>query len=109
MENSARRSTRGLVTVAITAPPILGALFLPIFNVVQRSNYPTGSLEGVDLTPFARRDELMMQGFAIALVVVVLAVAIFATTWRSRLIVLFAGAVAAVITWMAVFASLLAG
>jgi hypothetical protein len=40
---------------------------------------------------------------------VVITVGILATSWRSRLIVLFAGAVAAVVSWVAVFASLLAG
>jgi len=82
---------------------------LPIFHTVQRWNYPTGSIEGIDLTPFARRDELMMQGLAVALAVLVIAAGVFATSWRSRLIVLSAGAVAAVISWVAVFASLLAG
>jgi hypothetical protein len=103
------RSTRGLLTVAIAAPPVLSALFLPIFHRVHRWNLPTGSLEGIDLTPFARRDELMMQGLAVTLAVVVIAVAVFATSRRSRLIVLFAGAVAAVVSWVAVFAALLAG
>ena len=82
---------------------------MPIFHTVQRWGFPTGSLEGIDLSPFARRDELMIQGLAATLVVVVIAVGVFATSWRSRLIVLFAGALAAVISWVAVFASLLAG
>ena len=51
----------------------------------------------------------MMQGLAVTLVVVVIAVVVFATSWRSRLIVLFAGAAAAVVSWVAVFATLLAG
>ena len=107
--DNAKRSTRGLVTIAVAAPAVLSALFLPIFHQVHRWNYSTGNLEGVDLTPFARRDELMLQGLAAALVVVVIAVGVFATSWRSRLIVLFAGAVAAVVSWVAVFATLLAG
>ena len=103
------RSTRGLLTVAITAPPVLSALFLPIFHRVHRWNFPTGNLEDIDLTPFARRDELMMQGLAVTLAVVVITVGILATSWRSRLIVWFAGAVAAIVSWVAVFAALLAG
>ena len=105
----ASRSTRELVTIAVAVPAVLSAMFLPIFRTVQRWNYPTGSLEGIDLTPFSRRDEVMVQGLAVTLVVVVIAVGIFATSWRSRLIVLFSGAVAAVVSWVAVFAALLAG
>jgi hypothetical protein len=109
MKRLAPRSTRGLVTIAIAAPAVLSALFLPIFHTVQRWGFPAGSLEGVDLTPFARRDELMIQGLAATLVIVVIAIGVFATSWRSRLIVFVAGAVAAVVSWVAVFATLLAG
>ena len=51
----------------------------------------------------------MMQGLAVTLAVVVITVGILATSWRSRLIVWFAGAVAAIVSWVAVFATLLAG
>jgi hypothetical protein len=109
VEDDPKRSTSGLLTIAVAAPAVLSALFLPIFHQVHRWNYPTGSLEGVDLTPFARRDELMLQGLTVALAVIVITTGIFATSWRSRLIVLFAGTVAAAVSWVAVFAALLAG
>jgi hypothetical protein len=104
-----KSSTRGLVTIAVAAPAVLSALFLLVFHQVQGWNRPNGNLDGIDLTPFARRDELMIQGLAALLVVVVIAVGIFAESWRSRLIVLFVGTVAAVVSWVAVFATLLAG
>jgi hypothetical protein len=106
---SAMRSMRGLLAIALTTPPALGAIFVPLFLWVQSRDRPSGSLQGLDLTSFAQRDELMMRSFAWALLIFVMAMGFLATTARNRLVIVVAGGVAAVVTFVAVFASLLAG
>jgi hypothetical protein len=109
MTGSTMRSTRALLIIAIATPLALGVLFVPVFRWVQSWHYPTGVLEGVDLTPFADRGELMLRSFAWALFVLVMAVGLLATSWRGRLVILCAGAAAAGVSYVAVFWSLLAG
>jgi hypothetical protein len=109
MTGSTTRSTRVLLIMAIATPLALGVLFVPVFRWVQSWHYPTGSLQGVDLTPFARRDELMLRSFAWALFILVMAVGLLATSWRGRFVIVCAGAVAAVVSYVVVFGSLLAG
>jgi hypothetical protein len=109
MTNGTMRTTRALFVTVVVAPPVMGMVFVPIFRSVQAWGLPSGSLESVDLTPFARRDELMMGGFALALLTLVVTMGFRARTWRSRAIMLVVGGVAAVGTYLAVFVSLLAG
>lgn len=109
MTTSTRRSTRALLTIAVAAPLALGLAFVPIFRLVQSWNRPTGSVQDIDMTSFARRDELMFSSFEVALVATVIVAGFLATSWRSRLIVIAAGAAAAFLSYLAVFASLFAG
>lgn len=96
-------------TTALVVPPILGALFLPIFRAVQGQGFPTGSLEGIDLTPFAERDERMMLAFAAVLVLFAFGVCIGARSWRHRIMVGLVAIAAAAVSYVAVFAALFAG
>jgi hypothetical protein len=61
------------------------------------------------MTRFAQRDDLMMRSFACVLVVFVAVMGVWKTTWRNRLVIAGAAGLAAAVTYMAVFASLLAG
>ena len=84
-------------------------VFVPIFLRVQTIGVPTGSLEGIDLTPFAQRDMRMMWAFAGVLLVYVIGIGMGARSWRLRLAVMLTGVVVALLSFGAVFASLLAG
>ncbi len=103
------RSMRALLAIAITTPPVLGAIFVPVFRWVQSWGLPAGSLQGLDLTSFAQRDEWMMRSFGWVLFIFVMAMGLPATSWRNRLVIIAAGGVAALVSYAAVFASLLAG
>ena len=103
------RSPRVLLAVAISTPLVLSVMFVPLFLWVQAQGRPSGSLQGLDLTPFAQRDQLMMRSFAFTLLIFVLAVGLCATTWRSRLGIVVAAAVVALVTYATVFSRLLAG
>jgi len=109
LDGGVMRSTRALFAIAVSTPPVLGVIFVPLFLWVQSLGRPSGSLQGLDLTPFAQRDQLMMRSFALTLLVFVLAVGLPATTWRNRLGIVAAAGVVAVATYAAVFARLLAG
>lgn len=97
------------VVTAIVVPLVLAGIFLPVFRSVQSQGRPTGSLEGIDLTPFADRDLRMMMYFACVLGLCVVVMGIGARSWRHRLVVILVGAVAAFASYVAVFAALLAG
>jgi hypothetical protein len=58
---------------------------------------------------FARRDELMVRGFAWALAIVAMTIALAGTSWRARVTVVVAGAGAALVSYWVVFAMLYAG
>jgi Ca2+/Na+ antiporter len=97
------------MAIAIVVPPVLAGIFLPIFHQVQSSGLPAGSLEGIDLTPFAQRDERMMLLFACILFLFIIAVGIGVRPWRRRLTIMLVASAAAFIAYAAVFVALLAG
>jgi hypothetical protein len=100
---------RPRTAIAILVPPVLTGLFMPIFHHVQASGRPSGSLQAVDLTPFALRDERMLFLFACILFLFVAAVGIGVKPWRRRLgVMLVAGAVS-LIAYATAFVALLAG
>jgi len=103
------RSVLPRVLVAVAVPPILSALFVPIFHSVQAYGLPAGSLEGIDLTPYAQRDERMLVAFACLLILLVGVAGLGARSGRDRLIVLVAGGIAATASYVAVIVSLIAG
>ena len=73
---------RTSLAIAVVLPCVMGIVFVPFYAVVGLS---TGNLQGVHLTAFAQRDKRIMLSFAVALLVVVVASAPAAASWRSRL------------------------
>src|SRR5205085_9820050 len=101
--------SRPRTAIAILVPPVMTGLFMPIFRHVQASGRPPGSLQGIDLTRFAQRDERMLLLFACILFLFVAAVGIGVKPWRSRVgIMLVAGAVS-LIAYATAFVALFAG
>jgi hypothetical protein len=80
-----------------------------IQRLPSRWSLPAGSVQGLDLTPFARRDAFVLRGVEWALVVAVVVVGLPATSWRNRLLIMAVGSIAALVSYVAVFASLYAG
>jgi hypothetical protein len=109
LKGGTMRSTRALLAIAIAIPPVLGVIFVPFFLRAQSWGRPVGNLEGLDLTSFAERDAWMMRSFAWVLFIVIIATGLAATSWRNRLVIIAAGGLAALVSYVAVFASLLAG
>jgi hypothetical protein len=105
----ATKAPRRLIVAAIVAPLVLGAAFVPVFRWLQTRSEPAGSLQGVDMAPFAERDALLIRCFAFALVLVAMGIASAGSSWRTRAALMVAGAAAAVASYWAVFASLYAG
>lgn len=97
------------LAIAVVISPVLAGIFVPIFHMVQSSGLPAGSLEGIDLTPFAQRDEMMLFLFACALFLFVIAVGVGVRPWRRRLTIMFAASAVALLAYAAVFAALFAG
>jgi hypothetical protein len=103
------RSVFPRVVAALVVPGVFAAVFLPVFRLVQAHGLPPGSLEGIDLTPFARRDEHMMLAFGAILLLFVFAVCAGAKSGRHRFLVGVAATAAAFVSYGAVFVTLLAG
>jgi hypothetical protein len=95
------------VLIAVTVPPLLGFVFIPIFRTMQQAYGPVGNLEGRDLTPYAQRDEVVFTSF----VVVLFLFAIF-IAWRAprglRAITSIVAVVATIATVFGVFFGLMA-
>ena len=94
--------------VAIVGPPLLGTIFIPVFQAIQEIGRPKGTLEGVDLTSFAERDALVIKVFAIALLVFAIFVAATARTWPGRVAYLFVTSLAGLVTMVIVLVNLMA-
>ena len=87
-----RTSTATLLSAVVLGPPVLVLLVvLPVFRAIQGVGVPAGSLEGVDMTPFAIRDEVVFWGSGLLLTLLVLAVARRGSTRRSRVALSLAG------------------
>ena len=87
----------------------MGAMFIPIFRSVQSQGRPAGSLEGIDLTPFAERDERMLLYFACILALFVIGIGFGTLSLGRRIAVILVAAVAGFASFVAVFASLFVG
>jgi hypothetical protein len=72
----------------VVGPPVLGVAFVTLFLWIQRTFDPAGSLEGIDMTPYAHRDMAFVIGFGVLLLYVTVC------TWRPR------GAAARVVVFM---------
>ena len=97
------------MAIAVLVPPVLAAIFVPIFRQVQSSGRPHGSLQGIDLTPFAQRDERMLFAFACILFLFVIVVGIGVRAWRRRLAIMLVAGTVALLAYAAVFVALFAG
>lgn len=96
MESSETHPAPGLLLAVIGGPPLLVlGLLLPVFRRIQAVGMPAGPLEGIDMTPFARRDDIFFWASGLVLVLFVAALARRARTRASRGAVLLVGIVSA--------------
>jgi hypothetical protein len=97
-----------LLGAVLAGPPTLAAIFVDLFHWIQRTFDPAGSLEAIDMTPYARRDEAMVVGFGLLLLALVGACAWQARSMSDRVAVLLAGLAMVAVTFLGTFFALVA-
>ena len=101
-----RPSTSILWLAVIAGPPLVTvALLVPAFRVIQDIGRPRGDLTGIDLTPFAVRDQVVFWASGLLVMLLTLMVARRAPTRRTRVALSLAGVVATIAS-MFIFLSL---
>ena len=81
----------------ILGPPLLTvALLVPAFRVIQDIGMPRGELTGIDLTPFAVRDQVVFWCSGLLFMLLTLMVARRAPNPRTRIALSIAGIVATI-------------
>ena len=96
------------MAIAVLVPPVLTGIFIPIFRQVQSSGRPRGSVQGIDLTTFAQRDERMLFLLACIFCVFVAVVGIGVRPWRRRLTIMLVAGAVALIAYATAFVALFA-
>ena len=84
------------LAVLLGPPLVTVALLVPAFRVIQDIGMPRGELTGIDLTPFAVRDQVVFWCSGLLLMLLTLMVARRAPNPRTRIALSIAGIVATI-------------
>jgi hypothetical protein len=96
-------------TLALLFHFVWGVGFIILLRAVQEATLPARELTGIDLTSHAIRDEWMIRGFALSLLLGDLLFLRGIGSWSQRIAVVALGLVMSAVTFVVVIMALLAG